>query len=64
MGGSKGDESLRRAMLSYTAFYRYWECESMRRRDEVIAALSDAHYYEYGHDEVEDAACIRVRETY
>ena len=62
--GSKGHDELRRAMVNQVTFFRYWECEVQRRRTEVVAALADTHYYECGHDEIEDAACVRLTETY
>ena len=62
--GSKGNEDLRRAMLSRVTFFRYWECEVHRRRLEVVAALVDSHLYDCGHDEVEEVACVQLAETH
>jgi len=63
-GGSKGDEELRRAILQNCTFFRYWECEVMSRRLEVVAALLDTHIYEYGTDNCDGAGCVRIQETY
>ena len=62
--GDKGNDDLRRGILSHVTFYRYWECEVRRRRLEVVAALVDGHVYDCGHDEIEDVACIRLVEIY
>lgn len=63
-GGSKGQALLRRTMMERVTMYRFWECEVDRRRIEVVAALIDTHIYECGHDEIENAACIRLMETF
>ena len=63
-GGTKGAEGLRRAMISSTMVFRYWECEVVSRRLEVVAALADEHFYEYGHDDSDSAGMIRLIETY
>jgi hypothetical protein len=63
-GGSKGHEELRRAVISNVTFFRYWECQVLDKRLEVLAALADTHVYEFGCDDADSARCIRVAETY
>jgi hypothetical protein len=64
IAGTKGEEALRRGMREQQALYRYWEQESLARRLEVVAALTDLHYYEWGHDEVSvDVSCVTLNEV-
>ena len=62
--GSKGDQELRRMIQESECCFRYWECEMLQRRVEVLAALMDTHVYEFGGDEIDDAACVRLQETW
>ena len=62
--GSKGDEELRRILQGNECSIRYRECEAVQRRLEVLAALLDAHVYEFGGDDFDHAACVRLQETW
>lgn len=64
VAGSKGAQQLRRSLASKTTFFRYWLCEIHGRRLEVVAALADLHFYESGHQTLDDGVlCAQLIET-
>lgn len=64
IGGSKGSSELRAGMAKNLTAFRYWEQDNLGRRWEVLSALVDLHFYDWGHDETSEVvACVNLNET-